>query len=90
MRWQKKDGNTTMTREDEMNITKDTKLKDLLEKYPWLVDEAIKISSKFKVLNSPVGKMMVRKATIADMSAKSGLGTDEIIDKITELIKAHK
>ena len=72
-----------------MNITKDTKLSELLKEYPWLIDEVVKISDKAKVLKTPVGKMMIKKATIADVSSKTGLSTEEIIAKITEMIKEH-
>ena len=41
-----------------MNITKDTKLKDILMEYPWIKDEIIKINDKFKMLNTPIGKVM--------------------------------
>ena len=71
-------------------ITKDTKLADLLREYPWLMSEAIKISDKFKMLNTPVGKIMLKKATIAEMSKRSGIAEDQIIQKLTELIEKHK
>ena len=71
-------------------ITKDTKLAELLQKYPWLMSEAIKISDKFKMLNTPVGKIMLKKATIAEMSKRSGISEDQIIQKLAELIEKHK
>ena len=49
-------------------ITKDTKLADLLQEYPWLKSEVMQISDKFKMLNTPVGKIMLKKATVAEMS----------------------
>ena len=52
----------------DMNITKDTKLKDLLAKYPWLKDEITKVNDKFKMLNTPMGKIMLGKADISEMS----------------------
>lgn len=73
-----------------MNITKDTKLKDLLMEYPWLKDEITKVNDKFKMLNTPMGKIMAKKATIADMSEKSGMDADKIIKGLTDLIDAHK
>ena len=48
-----------------MMITKDTKLADLLQEYPWLKSEVMQISDKFKMLNTPVGKIMLKKATVA-------------------------
>ena len=71
-------------------ITKGTKLADLLQEYPWLKSEVMQISDKFKTLNTPVGKIMLKKATVAEMSKKSGIAEDQIIQKLTELIEKHK
>lgn len=73
-----------------MMITKGTKLADLLQEYPWLKSEVMQISDKFKTLNTPVGKIMLKKATVAEMSKKSGIAEDQIIQKLTELIEKHK
>ena len=73
-----------------MMITKDTKLADLLQEYPWLKSEVMQISDKFKMLNTPVGKIMLKKAAVAEMSKKSGIAEDQIIQKLTELIEKHK
>ena len=72
-----------------MDITKETKLADLFAAYPWLKDEITKISDKFKLLNSPLGKVMLNKATISEMGKKSGMDADVIIEKITVLIAEH-
>lgn len=73
-----------------MEITRDTKLKDMISTYPWLKDEITKVNDKFKMLNTPVGKAMLGKATIAEMSRKSGMDADAIISKISALIESHK
>ena len=73
-----------------MEITKDTKLADLLAQYPWLKEEMAKVNEKFKMLNSPIGKMMMGKATIAEMSKKSGMEAEVIVGKIKELIVKHQ
>ena len=72
-----------------MEITKDTKLADLIAQYPWLKEEMAKVNEKFKMLNSPIGKMMMGKATIAEMSKKSGMEAEAIIEKINGLINQH-
>lgn len=72
-----------------MNITKETKLAELLSEYPWLREEITKVNEKFKMLHSPLGKVIAKKATIADMSEKSGMDADEIIDKLKQLIESH-
>ena len=73
-----------------MENTKETKLSDLLGQYPWLKEELSKVNDKFKMLNTPMGKIMMGKATIAEMSKKSGVDADAIIGKICELIEAHR
>ena len=73
-----------------MEITKETKLSDLLGQYPWLKEELSKVNDKFKMLNTPMGKIMMGKATIAEMSKKSGMDADAIIGKICGLIEAHR
>ena len=73
-----------------MEITKDTRLADLIAQYPWLKMEMAKVNEKFKMLNSPIGKMMMGKATIAEMSKKSGMEAEVIIGKIKELIVKHQ
>lgn len=72
-----------------MNITKETKLPELLKQYPWLRSEIAKVNDKFSMLNSPLGKIMEKKATIAEMSKKSGMDEDVLIAKITELIRVY-
>ena len=73
-----------------MGITRETRLSDLINQYSWLKDELPKINDKFKMLNTPMGKIMMGKATIAEMSKRSGMDADVIIGKISELIKAHR
>ena len=72
-----------------MEITKETKLADLLAEYPWLKGELSNINPKFKMLNTAVGKLMMGKATIAEMSKKSGMDANIIISRINELIFNH-
>lgn len=72
-----------------MQITRDTRLLDLINQYPWLKDELPKINEKFKMLNTPMGKIMMGKATIVEMSKKSGMDADTLIRKPQQLIGSH-
>ncbi|MBR5630817.1 MAG: DUF1858 domain-containing protein [Bacteroidales bacterium] len=73
-----------------MEITKDTRLADLIAQYPWLKSEMAKVNEKFKMLNTPVGKIMLGKATIAEMSKKSGMKIDKLVSRLKTLIEEHK
>ena len=70
-------------------ITAETRLSDLIAQYPWLKEEMVKVNEKFKMLSSPVGKLMMGKATIAEMSKRSGMDADILISRINELITNH-
>ena len=72
-----------------MQITRDTRLLDLINQYPCLKDELPKINEKFKMLNTPMGKIMMGKATIVEMSKKSGMDADTLIRKLQQLIGSH-
>lgn len=73
-----------------VEITKDTRLSELLTEYPWLKEKIVEINDKFKMLNTPIGKVMMRKATIAEMGKKSGMDANVIICKIKKLIFDHQ
>ena len=72
-----------------MEITKETNLSDLLGQYPWLKEELSTVNDKFKMLNTPMGKIMLGKATIAEMSKKSSMDADTLIRKLQQLIGSH-
>lgn len=74
---------------NDMQITRDTRLLDLINQYPWLKDELPKINEKFKMLNTPMGKIMMGKATIVEMSKKSSMDADTLIRKLQQLIGSH-
>lgn len=69
-----------------MIINENTKLSDLLKEYPDLKAKLTSISPKFKMPSTPLGKVMINKATIAEMSKRSGIPVDELIIKIEKLI----
>ena len=72
-----------------MELTSKTKLKDLLEKYPWLKDEIIKVNDKFKLLHTPLAKVMLGKTDLSMMGEKADMDVDVLIEKLKELIASH-
>ena len=71
-----------------MNITRDSRLKDILAEYPQIKETLTEISPKFKMLSTPMGKVMLGKATVADMSEKSGVDIEVLIRKLSEMTGA--
>lgn len=65
-----------------------TKLSDILTAYPWLKAKLPQINEKFKLLNSPLGTVMLKTATITEMSKRSGMREDILIEKLGDLISS--
>ena len=68
------------------DITPQTRLKDLLKQYPSLKGRLPEIDPKFKMLNSPLGKLMLGKVNVQMMSERSGVPLDKLIESIKKLI----
>ncbi|MBP3225869.1 MAG: DUF1858 domain-containing protein [Methanobrevibacter sp.] len=72
-----------------IEINENTRLTDILDEYPWIKDELPKIDKKFKLLKTPIGRVMMRKVDVSEMSRRSGMSVDEIISMLNNLIKNH-
>ena len=72
-----------------MEINSSTKLTDILDKYPWLPDELVKIDSRFKIIKTPFGKMMIKNATVADAVEKTGMSEETLRAELQKLIEKH-
>lgn len=68
----------------EIEITPATLLKDLLAAYPALKDRLEEINPKFKMLKTPLARVMLPKATIRMMSERSGMPLDSLIQAIKD------
>ena len=62
-------------------------MKDIVSAYPSLKTRLAEINPKFSLLNSPIGKVMIGKVTISDMSQKSGMDINSLIDGIRKLME---
>ena len=70
-----------------IEITPDTRLKDLFTAYPNLKKELASRYPSFKMLNTPLGKLILKKATVRTASERSGLGEEKFINLLKECIK---
>ena len=67
-------------------ITAQTRLKDLLKQYPSLKDRLPELNPKFKMLNTPLGKLILGKVDVQMMSERSEIPLDKLIEGIKKLI----
>lgn len=74
----------------DAEITASTRLKDLLEHHPWLKGALAEINPAFKMLSSPLARIMIPKATVGMMSERSGMDLQNLINAIKKRIAEHK
>lgn len=70
----------------KIQINKQTKLSDLIKAYPDLRKRLCEVNPKFKLLTTPMGNVMIPKATVQDMIERSGMPEAELISGIEKLI----
>ena len=73
-----------------MEINEKTRLKDILAAYPWLPEALIQIDGRFKIINNPIGKMLIRTATVGDAARKAGYPVNQVLDELQKLIAKHE
>lgn len=74
---------------ENLKIEGSTKAFELLEKYPFLKDEILKMGDAFKMIDSPLAKMMFKNATLEDICSKFNLNLPQVIQTLTEMIEKH-
>lgn len=62
-----------------IELSANTRLQDLFKIYPQLWKDLPSMNSAFKMLNSPLARIIIPKATIAMMSERSGISLDDIL-----------
>lgn len=78
------------TAKNATDITGATRLKDLLEQHSWLKAKLPEINPAFKMLSTPLARIMIPKATVAMMSERSGMPLTELIAQLQRVISEHK
>ncbi|HIJ56700.1 MAG TPA: DUF438 domain-containing protein [Deltaproteobacteria bacterium] len=73
-----------------MELNANTKIDDLLKKYPFMLDYLITLSPKFENLKNPILRKTVGKvATLRQAASIGGLDLDDFVTAIREEIKKH-
>ena len=70
-----------------MEITPQTKLTDILEEYPDLLDQLIQIEPKFSLLKTALGKIAIRNATMQDASDRYKVPMDKLMNLLKEQLE---
>ena len=73
-----------------MEITKDTKIIDILNEYPWLPAKAKEVYPELEKVDTPFGRMMAKRMTLVDAAKLGNLDVDEMIKEINHYIEEHE
>ncbi|UCG04636.1 MAG: DUF438 domain-containing protein [Candidatus Heimdallarchaeota archaeon] len=73
-----------------MKITESTKINDLIEEYPFVIDTLMKLNPKLKRLRNPfLRKTVGRRATLTDVSQMSGSTISQLVQAIATSIEKN-
>ena len=67
-----------------------SRLWDILNAYPWLIQVLPDYDSRLKALANPAVRAMTKKYTVADVSKVTGYSAEKLLDKLQRLIAEHE
>lgn len=71
----------------KLEIKPNTKIKDILNKYPYVKEKLIAYNSDFKILNTPLARVMLAKAKVEDIAKRFNLPVNTVINLLKEFIE---
>ncbi len=70
-----------------MEFNENTKLIDILKAYPALEPKLKELDSRFSVISTPLGKMLMKKNTVLDASKRVGIPVPDLLKELENIIK---
>ena len=67
-----------------------TPLIQIWEAYPWLSEVLPAMDKRFAVMNTAMGKILMKKNTAADLSKVSGIPAEKLLARLRREIEAHE
>lgn len=73
-----------------MKITKETKIKDLFEAYPFVKEEILEMKPDLKALDNKIGMAMVGNFDLEGISKRVDVDVDKLIKKLEVMIEEEE
>ena len=73
-----------------MQFDAQTRLRDLAETYPWLIDAVAAKDDRLRIVKTPFGRALIKRSNIADVSRMSGYPVEEILKQLNQVIEEHE
>lgn len=70
-----------------MEFNEKTKLIDILKAYPELEQKLKSMDSRFGIISTPMGKMLLKTKTVQDASNMVGIPVPELLKELEKVIK---
>ena len=67
-----------------------TKLIRIYEAYPWLSEVLPAMDKRLAVMNTPMGKMLMKKNSVADLSKLTGYSSEKLLDRLRREVEKHE
>ena len=67
-----------------------TPLIQIWEAYPWLSEVLPAMDKRFAVMNTAMGKILMKKNTAADLSKVSGIPAEKLLARLRREIETHE
>ncbi len=73
-----------------MEFNENTRIADLIAAYPWLPETVARMDERLRIVNTPMGRMLIKRATIGDASKRSGYPAERLIEELKKVIAQHE
>lgn len=70
-----------------MEFNENTRLIEILNAYPGLEPKIREMDPRLNIISTPMGKMLLKKKTVADASQLSGIPVPVLLEKLDEMIR---
>ena len=67
-----------------------TPLIRIWEAYPWLSEVLPAMDKRFAVMNTAMGKILMKKNTAADLSKVAGIPAEKLLNRLRREIEKHE
>ena len=74
----------------DFQFDENTPLIQIWQAYPWLSEVLPAMDKRFAVMNTPVGKALMKKNTAKDLSKVSGIPAEKLLRRLQREIDAHE
>ena len=72
-----------------VNVTSESKYMDLLNEYPLLKTDLVRLNPKFTFLVTQMGKISLWEANLEEVSERAEMSVDETVSLFQELIDSY-